>query len=88
MSKLVNDLIRRGYLKSDLIIDAFSEVDRVEFVPGEFEKISFCPESVVVTSASVLILGKLTVSIELVAHGSSCGVPAVDEIVEGVDIFS
>jgi protein-L-isoaspartate(D-aspartate) O-methyltransferase len=38
MSKLVNDLIRQGYLKTDLIIDAFSEIDRIEFVPKEFEK--------------------------------------------------
>lgn len=38
MSKLVNDLIRKGYLKSDAIINAFSQINRVEFVPGEFEK--------------------------------------------------
>ena len=57
-------------------------------ISGEFEKITFCPESVVVAGASVLILGKLTVSIELVAHGSSCWVSAVNEIIEGVDIFS
>jgi protein-L-isoaspartate(D-aspartate) O-methyltransferase len=37
MSRLVNDLIRSGYLKSDLIIDAFSEIDRIEFVPEELE---------------------------------------------------
>lgn len=37
MSKLVNDLIRGGYLKSDLIIDAFSEINRIEFVPEELE---------------------------------------------------
>ncbi|HPN96510.1 MAG TPA: protein-L-isoaspartate O-methyltransferase [Candidatus Moranbacteria bacterium] len=37
MSKLVNDLMRRGYLKADLIIDAFSEISRIEFVPPEFE---------------------------------------------------
>jgi protein-L-isoaspartate(D-aspartate) O-methyltransferase len=37
MSKLVNDLIRKGYLKSDLIIDAFSEISRVEFLPKELE---------------------------------------------------
>jgi protein-L-isoaspartate(D-aspartate) O-methyltransferase len=37
MSKLTNDLIKKGYLKSDLIIDAFSEISRVEFVPKEFE---------------------------------------------------
>lgn len=37
MSKLVNDLIRNGYLKSDLIVDAFSEINRIEFVPEELE---------------------------------------------------
>lgn len=35
MSKLVNDLIQQGYLKSDPIIDAFSEMHRIEFVPEE-----------------------------------------------------
>jgi protein-L-isoaspartate(D-aspartate) O-methyltransferase len=38
MSKLVNELIKQGYLKSDLIIDAFSEINRIEFVPRELEK--------------------------------------------------
>ena len=37
MSKLVNNLIRDGHLKSDLIIDAFSEINRIEFVPKELE---------------------------------------------------
>jgi protein-L-isoaspartate(D-aspartate) O-methyltransferase len=37
MSKLVNNLIKDGYLKSDSVIDAFSEVQRIEFVPREFE---------------------------------------------------
>lgn len=37
MSKLVNDLITNGYLRTDLIIDAFSEISRVEFVPEELE---------------------------------------------------
>ena len=37
MGRLVNDLIRNGYLKTDLIIDAFSEISRVEFVPKELE---------------------------------------------------
>lgn len=35
MSKLVNQLIKDGYLKSDLVIDAFWEIDRAEFVPEE-----------------------------------------------------
>ncbi len=38
MSKLVNELIRQGYLKTDLLIEAFSEISRVEFVPHELEK--------------------------------------------------
>jgi protein-L-isoaspartate(D-aspartate) O-methyltransferase len=37
MSKLVNDLIENGYLKSDLVIDAFSEISRIEFVPKDLE---------------------------------------------------
>lgn len=37
MSKIVNDLIKKGYLKTDLVIDAFSEINRVEFLPKEFE---------------------------------------------------
>lgn len=38
MRILVNELMRKGYLKSDLIIDAFSEIGRIEFVRSEFEK--------------------------------------------------
>lgn len=38
MSKLVNDLIRKGTLKSDLVIEAFWEIDRIEFVAPEHEK--------------------------------------------------
>lgn len=37
MSKFVNDLIGKGYLKTDKIIEAFSEIGRVEFVPNEME---------------------------------------------------
>lgn len=37
MSKLVNDLIKTGYLKTDIIIDAFSEISRIEFLPQELE---------------------------------------------------
>ncbi len=33
MSRLVNNLIRFGYLRSDLVIDAFWEIDRIEFIP-------------------------------------------------------
>jgi protein-L-isoaspartate(D-aspartate) O-methyltransferase len=38
MSKLVSQLIQDGYLKSDLIIDAYSEISRIEFVPKDLEK--------------------------------------------------
>lgn len=37
VGKLANDLIRKGYLKADLLIDAFFEISRVEFVPKELE---------------------------------------------------
>lgn len=37
MSKLVNDLIKDGYLKNDSIIDALEHIDRIEFVPRELE---------------------------------------------------
>jgi protein-L-isoaspartate(D-aspartate) O-methyltransferase len=37
MSQLVNNLIKDGYLKSDSIINAFSEIERIEFVPEELE---------------------------------------------------
>lgn len=37
MSRLVSDLLRDGYLRTSVIIDAFSEIHRIEFVPKEFE---------------------------------------------------
>lgn len=37
MSRLVNDLIRNGYLRSDKIIDAFSAIRRTEFVPNDLQ---------------------------------------------------
>jgi protein-L-isoaspartate(D-aspartate) O-methyltransferase len=37
MSRLVNNLIRNGYLKNDLIIEAFAEINRIEFLPKELE---------------------------------------------------
>jgi protein-L-isoaspartate(D-aspartate) O-methyltransferase len=40
MSQMVNTLILKGYLKSDLVIDAFSEIHRVEFVPEDFHSSS------------------------------------------------
>jgi protein-L-isoaspartate(D-aspartate) O-methyltransferase len=35
MSRLINDLIKKGYLKSDSIIDAFSRIRRQEFIPED-----------------------------------------------------
>jgi protein-L-isoaspartate(D-aspartate) O-methyltransferase len=37
MSRLINDLMRYGYLKTDAVIDAFTHVDRIEFVPEQLE---------------------------------------------------
>lgn len=36
MSEMANKLIHRGYLKTDSIIDAFSEINRAEFVSDKF----------------------------------------------------
>jgi len=36
MGHLVSNLIHKGYLKTDVIIEAFSEIDRAEFVPDRF----------------------------------------------------
>ena len=36
MSRLINILITQGYLKTDLLIEAFSHVRREEFIPEEF----------------------------------------------------
>lgn len=38
MNNLISELIREGYLKTDSVIDAFSEIDRVEFLPKGLEK--------------------------------------------------
>ncbi|HLN18868.1 MAG TPA: protein-L-isoaspartate O-methyltransferase [Patescibacteria group bacterium] len=38
MSKLVFQLIKNGYLRSDLIIDAFWEISREEFLPEELAR--------------------------------------------------
>ncbi len=38
MSKLIHSLIRKGYLKSDALIEAFLKIGRKEFLPKEFEK--------------------------------------------------
>lgn len=37
MSRLINTLITQGYLKTDSVIEAFSDVPRRAFVPPEFE---------------------------------------------------
>ncbi|NCU41961.1 MAG: methyltransferase domain-containing protein [Candidatus Moranbacteria bacterium] len=36
MSQLINNLILKGYLQSDLVTDAFSEIQRIEFIPEDF----------------------------------------------------
>ncbi len=36
MSTLANNLIHKGYLKTDVIIEAFSEINRAEFIPDRF----------------------------------------------------
>jgi protein-L-isoaspartate(D-aspartate) O-methyltransferase len=38
MSKLVNDLIKKGCLRTGRTVDAFSEISRIEFLPEEFAK--------------------------------------------------
>lgn len=38
MSKLVNDLIKDGYLKTDAIINAFADIHRMQFVPDDLER--------------------------------------------------
>jgi protein-L-isoaspartate(D-aspartate) O-methyltransferase len=38
MNKLINDLIKNGYLKTDIIIEAFSEINRADFIPDDLEK--------------------------------------------------
>jgi protein-L-isoaspartate(D-aspartate) O-methyltransferase len=35
MSRLINELIHDGYLKTDVIIDAFTEIHRIEFIPED-----------------------------------------------------
>lgn len=37
VNKLISDLIKNGYLKSDSVINAFSKVNRVEFLPDGME---------------------------------------------------
>jgi len=37
MSRIVNNLIQKGYLRTDRIIDAFSEIGRVEFIPENLQ---------------------------------------------------
>jgi len=40
MDSLIRDLIYQGYLKTDRIIDAFSKIKRVDFVPEELQSAS------------------------------------------------
>ena len=37
MDSLIRDLIYQGYLKTDRIVDAFSKIKRVDFVPEELQ---------------------------------------------------
>lgn len=37
MSRLIHELIRTGYLRTDAIIDAFAKIGRIEFVPKDLE---------------------------------------------------
>ena len=37
MSRLINDLIRNGYLRTDNIIDAFSKIRRTDFIPNDLQ---------------------------------------------------
>jgi protein-L-isoaspartate(D-aspartate) O-methyltransferase len=37
MSKLIHSLIKQGYLKSDILIEAFFNIERKEFLPKELE---------------------------------------------------
>lgn len=36
MSKLISDLVKKGALRTSRTVDAFSEINRIEFVPEEF----------------------------------------------------
>ncbi len=38
MNGRINELIRQGNLKTDIIINAFSEIDRVDFVPKDLKR--------------------------------------------------
>lgn len=40
MSRLIEDLIQQGYLRSDIIIDAFRKIRREEFLPGGLKNLS------------------------------------------------
>lgn len=37
MNDLTNSLMKEGYLKSDNVIEAFADIERIEFVPRDFE---------------------------------------------------
>lgn len=39
--KLIDELIREGYLKSPSIIEAFRKIDRVDFVPAEHREAAY-----------------------------------------------
>ena len=37
MNSLIRDLVYEGYLKTDRVIEAFSKIRRVDFVPDDLE---------------------------------------------------
>jgi protein-L-isoaspartate(D-aspartate) O-methyltransferase len=41
---LTDELIKKGVLKNERLIDAFRKVDRVKFVPGEDKKVAYVDE--------------------------------------------
>lgn len=45
MEKLVQDLIKEGYLKTPHIIEAFKKVDRQDFVPEEIKHLAYLDEA-------------------------------------------
>lgn len=42
--KLIQELIKSGYLKTPTIIDAFNVIDRIRFIPQELEKSAYINE--------------------------------------------
>ena len=55
---------------------------------SELQQITLCPEGIVIARKTVLILCKKTIAVQLVVLRAVCGISTVDEVVEGVDVFS